>query len=367
MELLRVVADRRALPWFVEFLHDDDHDIQYWGAGLVDQLLWQELVQPEEAEVLLALMADHAHEGIREKASFIRGFLERRQRLDTIRSTPADPQPVATTSEGADLGDRMKVYEAAEAARVLDPKLPIYARIDGRSFSTFTRSMRRPFDPRMTAAMIATTRHLVKETDARIGYTQSDETSLVWLYDKPDSEPLFGGKVHKLTSILASMAAASFQHELRQVFQPEDAAQLTAAAPHFDARVFQLPSKSEAVNALLWRALDARKNAMTAAARAVYPAKALHGADQARMRAMLSAKGIDFEGYPDSFKRGTWLRRVTFDRTLTADELERIPAQHRPPPDAPVTRSDVREIAMPEFHTVTNRVEVVFDGAEPRT
>jgi tRNA(His) 5'-end guanylyltransferase len=78
-------------------------------------------------------------------------------------------------SDSDDLGDRMKAYEAVETARTLDPALPIYARIDGRSVSTFTRSMRRPFDPRMAAAMISTTKHLVKETDARIGYTQSDE------------------------------------------------------------------------------------------------------------------------------------------------------------------------------------------------
>src|SRR5262245_17342108 len=55
---------------------------------------------------------------------------------------------------GDDLGDRLKAYELAETGRVLDPQLPIYARIDGRSFSTFTRSMRRPFDSRMAAAMI---------------------------------------------------------------------------------------------------------------------------------------------------------------------------------------------------------------------
>jgi tRNA(His) guanylyltransferase len=193
---------------------------------------------------------------------------------------------------GDDLGNRMKVYEVAATGRVLDSELPIYARIDGRSFSTFTRSMRRPFDPRMTAAMIATTKHLVKETAARIAYPQSDEINLVWLYDQPHSEPLFGGKVDKLTSLLASMAAASFQNELRQSFEPQDAAQLTAALPHFDARVFQLPSRCEAANVFLWRALDARKNAMTTAARTVYPAEALHGADQSRMRAMLSAKGI---------------------------------------------------------------------------
>lgn len=268
--------------------------------------------------------------------------------------------------ERVGLADRMKAYEAAETSRVFDPALPIYARLDGCSFSNLTRSMQKPFDPRMSAVMVGTTKHLMKETQARIGYTQSDEINLVWLYDKPGSEPLFGGRIHKLTSVLASMAAASFQHELRQVFDPSDAAVLMAALPHFDARVFQLPSKMEAANAFLWRAKDARNHAVTRATRAVYPAEDMHGANQSDMLAMLAAKGIDFESYPPSFKWGTWIRRVTLTRGFTADQLARIPERHRPEPDARITRSELREIHMPEFHKVINRVEVMFDGAEPR-
>ena len=48
----------------------------------------------------------------------------------------------------------MKGYEAVETARRFDVHLPIYARIDGRSFSRFTRGMARPFDIRMIDAMI---------------------------------------------------------------------------------------------------------------------------------------------------------------------------------------------------------------------
>jgi tRNA(His) guanylyltransferase len=57
----------------------------------------------------------------------------------------------------------------------------------------------------------------VRETQARIGYTQSDEISLAWLYER-GQEPLLGNKVHKLTSVLASLAAAVFQNELRLAF-----------------------------------------------------------------------------------------------------------------------------------------------------
>ena len=182
---------------------------------------------------------------------------------------------------GDDLGDRMKAYEAVETARTLDPRLPIHARIDGRSFSRLTHGMQRPFDPRMTAAMVGTAMHLVEATHARIGYTQSDEISLVWLWEG-ESEPLFGAKVHKLTSVLASSAAAAFQQELHRHFGA-DAIALAERCPHFDARVFQLPSKVEAANAILWRTLDARKNAVSMAARAAFSAKALHGRELERI------------------------------------------------------------------------------------
>lgn len=264
-----------------------------------------------------------------------------------------------------DFGDRMKAYEAVEAARVLDPTLPIYARIDGRSFSRFTRSMDRPFDARMTAAMQRATMTMIEKTHARIGYTQSDEISLVWHADGADSEPLFGGKVFKLTSVLSSLATAAFTHALPDcfgAFWPE----LQDEMPHFDCRVFNLPSRVEAANAFLWRAMDARKNSVSMAARAHFSAKQLHGKDQRDMRAMMADAGTDFESvYAPCFKWGSWFRRETYERAFTTEELARIPEQHRPAPDALVTRHRIAQIDMPEFHTVQNRVEVIFDGAEP--
>jgi tRNA(His) guanylyltransferase len=270
-----------------------------------------------------------------------------------------------TTDTRDEMGDRLKAYEAVETERRLDPALPIYARIDGRSFSRITRGMSRPYDTRMINAMVDTTQFLVEGTHARIGYTQSDEISLAWLFDSPNSEPLFGGKVHKLTSVLAAMATSCFIFCLRFNFEDEVANGLTASLPHFDARVFSLPTKMEVANTFLWRAMDARKNAVSAAARTVYSAKELHGKDQVAMRDMLQAKGVDFEDYPASFKWGTFVRRVTFERPFTTEELARIPERHRPAPETLVTRSEVRVLAMPEFSKVQNRVDVIFDGAEP--
>ena len=50
-----------------------------------------------------------------------------------------------------DLGDRMKGLEAQETARRFIPGLPIYARIDGRGFSKFTRGIRKLRDSKETA------------------------------------------------------------------------------------------------------------------------------------------------------------------------------------------------------------------------
>lgn len=277
---------------------------------------------------------------------------------------PSKSIHVMEFASGDAFGDRMKEYEAAETGRVWDGSLPIYARLDGRSFSRFTKGMRRPFDRRMTASMVAATAHLVAETNARIGYTQSDEISLVWLFDAPGSEPLFGGKVHKLTSVLSAMATAAFNAALPQHFGEEGEA-LARHLAHFDARVFELPSKIEAANVFLWRSMDAKKNAVSMAARAMYSHKELHGADQARMREMLADKGVKFDEYPSQFKWGTWVQRVNYTRPFTADELDRIPEAHRPPSGQLVTRSEVREVDMPEFRAVANRVEVIFDRATP--
>lgn len=254
-----------------------------------------------------------------------------------------------------DFATRMKAYEAVETARRLEGHMPIYARIDGRSFSAFTRGMERPFDSRMVEAMTETTKHLVHETHARIGYTQSDEISLVWQAEGEASDVLFSGKVQKLVSVLASMAAAKFA----TVIPSEFANRL----PHFDCRVFQLPSQIEAANVFLWRAMDARKNAISMVAQKRFSPKALFQKDQTAMLSMLAEVGVDFDSYPERSRRGVFLRRITEMRTLTDAEMERIPEQHRP--TEPVMRSSVQEIPMPPFNEVANRVGVIFNSEPP--
>jgi tRNA(His) 5'-end guanylyltransferase len=255
----------------------------------------------------------------------------------------------------------MKDYERRETARKFLPLAPVYARIDGRCFSAFTRGMERPYDVRLTRCLIETTKHLVKETGALIGFCQSDEISLVWQMPDTKTEMLFDGKVFKLTSLLASMATAKFMSAALAHWPEKVMRQL----PTFDARVFELPNREEATNAILWRERDATKNAISMAARSVYSATALHRKSGREMQEMLFQKGINFNDYPSFFKRGTFVQRRRVLKPLTDEILAKIPEAHRP--TGPIDRWEILELEMPSFTTVINRVAVVFEGADPVT
>lgn len=258
------------------------------------------------------------------------------------------------------LGDRMKDYERRETERRFLPYLPIYARIDGKGFSKFTKGMERPYDTRMSFAMIQATMYLVEQTQAVVGYTQSDEISLVWITREPGEQMFFDGKVQKLTSVIAAMATAAFTRDAVRLW-PE---KVMKTPPVFDARVFQLPTLGEAANAILWRENDATKNAISMAARSFFSHKELQNKSGSEMQEMMwSRAGKNFNDYPDFFKRGTFVQRRKREVMLTELELARIPEKNRP--TGPVERWKVEAVPMPSFRKVTNRKEVIFDGADP--
>lgn len=262
-----------------------------------------------------------------------------------------------------DLGDRMKDYEMAEAGRRCMPRLPILARIDGRGFSKFTGGLERPYDRRLSDLMVETVKFLVRETNAAAGYTQSDEISLAWYAPGDDSQVVFDGRISKLVSVLASLTTVYFNRRLPDFLPPEYAERL----PHFDARVWNVPTLDEAANAFLWREFDATKNSISMAARALFSHKQLDGKHGGEMQAMLRERGVEWNDYPSFFKRGTYIQRRKTQRKFTTDELDKLPPRHeaRTNPDLVVERTDYVALDMPPLSTVKNRPEVLFAGAEP--
>ena len=107
------------------------------------------------------------------------------------------------------LGDRMKLYEELSGSLPnLFPLLPAHARLDGKCFSKLTKGLATPYDERFTRLMVAVTIHLVDHFAACIGYTQSDEISLLWYSEDIRSQIPHDGRRDKLNTDLAT-----FEHE----------------------------------------------------------------------------------------------------------------------------------------------------------
>ena len=262
-----------------------------------------------------------------------------------------------------EMGDRLKAYEEVETSKCLDKSLPVYARIDGRGFSKFTRGMNSPYDEAMSSIMITTTAELVNQTNALMGYTQSDEISLVWnLNENPEGELFFAGKVQKLASVLASLTTSIFINQLIA----HNMSGYVKKTPHFDCRVFNVPSEIEVANAFLWREKDASRNSVSMAGRDIFSHKELQGKSTREMKEMLLEVGVDLEDYPANFKRGTFLQKRKVLVEITDDVWNRIPEVKRPQ-NRNVFRSDVHELDMPPFVTVKNREDVIFRATKPIT
>jgi tRNA(His) guanylyltransferase len=260
-----------------------------------------------------------------------------------------------------DLGDRMKEYEGKTEVCLM-PMLPTFARVDGRSFHSFTRGMNRPYDERMSMVMTETARWLAQETNARMTYTQSDEITLAWLSTNRKSQIWFDGRHSKMVSQIAALATLIF-YRLCAKTMPEYADRL----PSFDARVWQVPNVSEGANVFLWREWDATKNSITMAASSVYSHKTLHGKNGSEKQEMLWQKGINWNDYPAFFKRGTYIQRRTVIKPFSVEEIDKLPAKHeaRINPDLIVERSEWAVLDMPPLSQIANREAVIFEGAEP--
>jgi len=257
------------------------------------------------------------------------------------------------------LADRCKSFELAEANRRAMRGLPLLARLDGRAFHTFTRDLRRPYEPGMSTAMIETTRYLVQEMIALVGYTQSDEITLAWYEPSQSaSDYAFDGRFQKLASVLAGMASAKFCQLLAEHLPAKQ-----RETPHFDCRVWQVPTLQDAAEVFIWREDDATKNSITMAAGAYYSERELDGKHAGQKQEMLWQHGVNWNDFPTFFKRGTYLQRRTLDRALTDDDRARIPEAHRPPIGATFQRTQVVELELPPVRRIANLAAVLFERA----
>lgn len=225
------------------------------------------------------------------------------------------------------IGTRMKSYEDAQKT-YLTRRMPVMIRVDGNAFHTFTRGFERPFDNIMTESMQRTMKYMCENISGCVlGYTQSDEITLLLIdYKKKNQGAWFGYVKRKVETIAASMATMAFNESFADVLTEkmekdiseaktdEDIEKIKAyyfkymkkcGKAMFDARAFNIP-EFEVPNEFIWRQQDCTRNSIQSVGHANFSDKEMEGKHMGEIQDMLMLKkGINWNNYPVYLKRGS--------------------------------------------------------------
>lgn len=209
------------------------------------------------------------------------------------------------SSDGLDIGNRMKEYEAVTEWK-LPYRIPVILRVDGRAFHTITRKrFGKKWSMEFTEQMIQTAKNVMADIQGcDFAYCQSDEISfLITDYKTVRTDAWFGYDARKMISISASIAAATFS-------------QIYGKVVAFDSRVFSIP-QDDVVNYFLWRQIDATRNSIQMAGREYFSHKEMHLKNCNMIQEMLfQSHGINFNDYPVIRKRGFCLVNGELDKEI---------------------------------------------------
>jgi len=260
-----------------------------------------------------------------------------------------------------DLGDWCKWLERNFTNDTLIPKLPVILRLDGVRFSKWTKGLNRPFDEKFSELMEELTKYLVKKTGAVVGYTQSDEITLVLYSAEKEAELYQGGKKYKILSKTTSYAVNFFNEKRKELLPNHN------KNADFDCRVYQTPTLYDAVLQLQWREEDATKNSISQLTRAYFSHNETDNKDGSQMQDMLHSVGVNWNDLDSRFKRGIYAMPQVKETKFSADEIDKLPLKHaaRSNPNLTVKRKVVERVILPKMTSIKKKVEVIFESAEP--
>lgn len=242
------------------------------------------------------------------------------------------------------LGDRMKDIES-RTEFFLPRRTYTLLRFDGKAFHTFTKKCVRPFDFDLMDCMQKTCLEICKSAQgAVIGYTQSDEISLVLTdFAEPTTEAWFDGNIRKITSIGSSIVTNAFNKMwlLKKISENGSLSSefiYSLKFAEFDCRVWSTSDPWEVFNTFLWRQLDASRNSIQMAARSMFSHKECENKNCIMLQEMMFQKGTNWNDYPTECRRGTFVYKLedgwfidkngpilTQDRKWFFDKLPLIP------------------------------------------
>ena len=251
--------------------------------------------------------------------------------------------------DNSNLGIRMKEYEKRNQY-YLQKRTPVAIRVDGRSFHTFTKGFRRPFDDILIKTMQETAKYMCENIQgAKFAYVQSDEITIILVdYDTLETDCWFNYRTDKLCSISASMATMAFnkffERNIENFIFIQDCAtnydtkglcgegivefelcktyqKALNKGAMFDARCFNIP-KEEVTNLIYWRQLDASRNSIQMVGQANFSHKELQNKSCNDIQDMLMLqKNINWNDFPTYQKRGSCVVKSDEKETITEDNI----------------------------------------------
>lgn len=223
------------------------------------------------------------------------------------------------------LGDRIKSYEKRFQSYISEQEY-VVIRLDGDSFSKFTKGFRKPFDKILVETMNRTTKALFERFSCCFAYTQSDEITLV--INKTNNMVL-GGKVQKLVSLTAGFCSTKFNMYLKEVLEEEkdcvsqefyDLIYKKIGNAWFDSRVFGIKDDFEVFNTVLWRMRDAERNSISMLGYANFSHRELLNINSKEKLEKYSENNIFWDDLDNGLKYGYYFKRVVYKRS---DGVER--------------------------------------------
>jgi tRNA(His) guanylyltransferase len=248
-------------------------------------------------------------------------------------------------------------YRLKEIESRHDPAIPVtdpfVIRLDGVSFSTFTKGLKKPFDERITDAFVQTTHDLVHKFSAVTGYTQSDEISLIFPaamepVSSEETDPastdssvkkirpvqrqhIYSGRMFKLASVTSSFASARFNYHLNRHswtdLSPSIQKKVQGHEAFFDGRVIPLPDPLGIAECIFWRSnCDGLRNSISHISQHSYSAQELHGKGLRQQLMMLHEKDINVvRDYPLNVLFGTWVKKEQYEMSGIMHPITGLP------------------------------------------
>jgi tRNA(His) guanylyltransferase len=267
--------------------------------------------------------------------------------IENLSIIEPDSKPDSKPNEK--LGDRMKRYEADFDLRVC-PYESFIVRLDGRSFSKFTKKFTKPFDIVFVKAMCKTMVDLVEKFDIQTGYTHSDEITLIFnskcskeLFDlfllgqveKNDLKiHLFDGRIQKILTLLSSFCSVRFNYHLDKLvslipdkYNGDFVNLIKSHMQMFDARMLKFDEtiKYEILNHQIWRSIhDCERNAISTYAYTHFGPNKIMSKNCTDMIKMLEEKNIFWQtDVPIFIKHGIYCKKILVEKDIGENKVLR--------------------------------------------